>query len=124
MLMIIFSVKKNSRHCEKNSKDYRRKNPLKWWISKAEKEKYESYITVIEQRHKQRWEDRERKKQIMLISLCIIFRCQQKPKEDVKLFMLRDTGAKWIYVNFLTAVEVNMEWAWKIVGHPGYYIEF
>ena len=32
--------------------------------------------------------------------------------EDVKLFMLGDDEAKWIYVNFLTAVEeVNMEWA-------------
>lgn len=41
------------------------------------------------------------------------FRCQQKkPTKDVKLFMLRDDGTKWIYVNFLTAVEeVNMEWA-------------
>lgn len=37
--------------------------------------------------------------------------------------MLRDDGAKWIYVNFLTAVEeLNMEWAWN--GHSGYFFCF
>lgn len=42
-----------------------------------------------------RWRGEERKKQIMLISVCIIFRCQQKPsRKDVKLFMLSDDGSK------------------------------
>lgn len=38
--------------------------------------------------------------------------------------MLVDDGAKWIYVNFLTAVEeVNMERALKMIttGHPLIY---